>query len=194
MVHRLYCSVALAGLGDNFTNTILDDEALTPIASGTPRLRAGICRWETHRAGRQRSTGTWKLEVVDAKFGGKGTLVDWSSWSTTRRPPRIPSHCDSRFRFGHDRGGWPGDFHRRARQPGRRPDVVIPVSSSDTTEGTCRPGEPYFHAGNWKYSQNGHRHRGGRYAHRWKRGLHDRARAATSIDPDFNGIDPAACR
>ncbi len=74
--------------GDNFTNTVLDDEASTLISSGTAPFTA------TYRPEGVLSTvdggnpnGTWKLECTDIWSGNVGTL---NSWSITILPTPTP--------------------------------------------------------------------------------------------------------
>ncbi len=65
--------------GDNFSNTILDDEAATAITSGTAPF-AGSYRPEGSLAvlDGKSITGTWTLEVTDDTSGDIGTLNSWS--------------------------------------------------------------------------------------------------------------------
>ena len=149
--------------GDNFTNTVLDDEALTPITSGTaPFTGRFLPAGDLTAVEGTDLTGTWKLEVVDAKFGGKGTLVDWSIIARYSTAPTHPQAIvDSDFRVGHDReragqatftvvlDNWPNT------------NVIIPISSSDSTEGTVAPASLTFTPEQLEDAANGHRHGGG---------------------------------
>jgi subtilisin-like proprotein convertase family protein len=65
--------------GENFANTILDDEAATAITSGTAPF-AGSYRPEGSLAvlDGKSITGTWTLEVIDDMSGITGTLNSWS--------------------------------------------------------------------------------------------------------------------
>ena len=65
--------------GNNFTNTILDDEASTAITAGRTPF-TGSYRPEGSLAAfdNRNSLGTWTLEVGDDKKGQRGTLNQWS--------------------------------------------------------------------------------------------------------------------
>ena len=65
--------------GNNFTNTILDDEASTAITAGRSPF-TGSYRPEGSLAAfdNRNSLGTWTLEVGDDKKGQRGTLNQWS--------------------------------------------------------------------------------------------------------------------
>jgi subtilisin-like proprotein convertase family protein len=69
----------VGGGGENFANTVLDDEASTPITSGSAPFSA------TYRPQEPLSTfdgeaslGEWTLSIYDAGFGDTGTLESWS--------------------------------------------------------------------------------------------------------------------
>ncbi|MCI0360864.1 MAG: S8 family serine peptidase [Planctomycetaceae bacterium] len=67
------------GSGNNFLDTILDDEAATAIAAGTAPF-AGSFRPESALSafdGRS-ALGTWRLRVYDAAYQDIGTLNSWS--------------------------------------------------------------------------------------------------------------------
>ncbi len=65
--------------GDNFTNTVLDDEAATAITSGTAPF-TGSYRPEGSLSvlDGKSITGTWTLEITDDAAGNTGTLNSWS--------------------------------------------------------------------------------------------------------------------
>jgi len=70
---------AVGGSGDNFTNTVLDDEASASITSGSAPFSG------TYRPQGQLSTfdgtassGEWVLWIYDAAGGDTGTLDSWS--------------------------------------------------------------------------------------------------------------------
>jgi subtilisin-like proprotein convertase family protein/subtilisin family serine protease len=71
----------VGGSGDNFRNTVLDDEAETAIADGVAPFK-GLFR----PAGSldilqgQFITGKWTLEITDDTAGDIGTLDAWSLW------------------------------------------------------------------------------------------------------------------
>ena len=69
----------VGGGGDNFTNTVLDDAAATPIASGSAPF-TGTFRPSSPLgafAGKA-GEGTWKLAITDSATGDTGTLNNWS--------------------------------------------------------------------------------------------------------------------
>ncbi|MBU6412914.1 MAG: S8 family serine peptidase [Planctomycetes bacterium] len=65
--------------GDNFTATLLDDEALTAISAGTAPF-AGSYRPDNALAGfdGKSAAGTWTLRIVDTLANNVGTLNSWS--------------------------------------------------------------------------------------------------------------------
>ena len=67
--------------GPNFVNTVFDDAALTPITRGHRACSPGRSRpagllVQLSRA--SRSTGHWKLQLVNTLTGASGTLGSWS--------------------------------------------------------------------------------------------------------------------
>jgi subtilisin-like proprotein convertase family protein len=77
----------VGGSGDNFTNTILDDEATVSISAGTPPFQ-GRFRPEGSLSGfdGKAANGLWQLEVTDSRRRDKGTLVSWSLIISTAPP------------------------------------------------------------------------------------------------------------
>ena len=73
------------GSGDNFTDTVFDDEAATPIASGLAPFTGS---WRPHQPlsafDGKPANGTWTLKVIDSAAADTGTL---SAWGLTRRAP-----------------------------------------------------------------------------------------------------------
>ncbi|QLE57341.1 S8 family serine peptidase [Nostoc sp. TCL26-01] len=69
----------VGGSGDNFTFTVLDDEATTLITADTAPF-TGIFRPEGLLSAfdNQNPNGTWKLEITDDSVGDVGTLKYWS--------------------------------------------------------------------------------------------------------------------
>jgi subtilisin-like proprotein convertase family protein len=67
------------GSGDNYTNTKFDDEAVTPITSGTPPY-TGTFRPEGQLSNFDgiSSGGTWTLSITDDFPADVGTLLSWS--------------------------------------------------------------------------------------------------------------------
>jgi subtilisin-like proprotein convertase family protein len=74
--------------GDNYTNTVFDDAATTPIASGTPPYTGSFKPDAALSAlNGVPANGTWKLEIQDAASGDTGTLTGWSISVTTTGAP-----------------------------------------------------------------------------------------------------------
>ena len=67
------------GSGDNLTNTTFDDEATTPIASGTPPY-TGVFQPEGNLSDFDglSSAGNWTLRITDNAGGDGGTLLNWT--------------------------------------------------------------------------------------------------------------------
>ena len=67
------------GSGDNYTNTIFDDEAGASITTGTAPF-SGRYRphWELRTLDGKNANGTWTLEVSDDTRKNIGTLLNWS--------------------------------------------------------------------------------------------------------------------
>jgi subtilisin-like proprotein convertase family protein len=67
------------GSADNFIDTVFDDEAATPIASGTPPF-TGSFRPDTPLSAADgiNSAGAWKLKVVDSAGIDIGTIDTWT--------------------------------------------------------------------------------------------------------------------
>jgi subtilisin-like proprotein convertase family protein len=70
--------------GDNFTNTVFDDAAATPIASGSAPF-TGTFRPESPLSAFDSfpSSGTWGLKVVDSAASDSGTITGWTLQLTT---------------------------------------------------------------------------------------------------------------
>lgn len=81
----------VGGNGDDFSATMLDDEAPTPIASGSSPF-TGRFRPEGALSvlDEKNAQGTWTLEVSDDKRNGTGTLNSWSL-SVARYVPVPPA-------------------------------------------------------------------------------------------------------
>jgi subtilisin-like proprotein convertase family protein len=72
------------GSADNYTNTVFDDSAATPIASGTPPY-TGTFRPDGVLSALNgiQASGTWKLRVQDVVTADTGTLMAWKIVLTT---------------------------------------------------------------------------------------------------------------
>jgi serine protease len=69
----------VGGSGQNFANTILDDEAATPITSGTAPFNGSYRPTGVLSAlDGQSSAGVWRLRISDDFFGDTGSLEAWS--------------------------------------------------------------------------------------------------------------------
>lgn len=66
------------GSGDNFTNTVFDDEASVPITSGSAPF-TGYYKPEQALSAfdGKAPSGTWKLRIYDARNGDTGVLNSW---------------------------------------------------------------------------------------------------------------------
>ena len=73
------------GSGDNFTNTVFDDEAATAISAGVAPF-TGSFRPESPLSvfDGLSQTGTWTLRIDDQVSGDSGTL---SAWGVRKRSP-----------------------------------------------------------------------------------------------------------
>ena len=70
------------GSGDNFTNTVFDDEAATAIGSGAAPFTGSFRPVEPLSAFDGKSVnGTWRLHIVDAAPADVGTVSDWGMTS-----------------------------------------------------------------------------------------------------------------
>ena len=101
----------VGGMGDNFTNTVLDDEAITAITAGTAPF-TGSFRPETALSAFDGKSiaGTWTLNVVDTFAQDTGTLSSWTvaaqGVTCSVAPPAAPPRPKS---DGSVRGDFNGD-------------------------------------------------------------------------------------
>ena len=182
----------VGGSGVNFTNTVLDDEAATPITSGTaPFTGTYLPEGNLSLLEGKSLAGTWKLEAKDDEFMITGTLIDWSITvrytSAADGPQAIVTPTSGLVTT---EAGGSASFTVRLDNPPTA-DVIIPISSSDATEGTVSTSSLTFTAANWAVPQTvtvtglDDNIVDGNVAYSLVLG------AATSADPHFNGIDPA---
>ncbi|NQV25160.1 MAG: proprotein convertase P-domain-containing protein [Rhodopirellula sp.] len=69
----------VGGEGDNFTNTVFDDEAATTVASGTAPFTGSFKPlYDLGRFDGGSPNGDWKLRLDDIASGDVGTLLSWS--------------------------------------------------------------------------------------------------------------------
>jgi subtilisin-like proprotein convertase family protein len=115
---ELFSGIAPAGL--NFTNTVLDDEAVDSIVNGAPpftgtfRPMGSLSDFDG-----EDSDGTWILEITDTFFFDEGSLNSWSltirgtapavNWTQTFAPPPVTLTSGGRVR-GIDFGNWVPDI------------------------------------------------------------------------------------
>jgi len=80
------------GAGANFTNTVFDDEASTPIAGGSPPF-TGTFRSDSRLYQRDGddATGTWTLRIRDDVATDSGRLNSWSIDAVTARCNEEPT-------------------------------------------------------------------------------------------------------
>lgn len=69
----------LGGSGDNYTNTIFDDQAANPITSGTPPF-TGTFRPQGNLSNfnGKNALGNWTLRIVDDSNSDGGNLLNWA--------------------------------------------------------------------------------------------------------------------
>jgi Ca2+-binding RTX toxin-like protein len=89
---RINLFAGIGGGGDNFTNTILDDEATNAISSGAAPF-TGTFKPSGLLSGfdNQNPNGDWRLEVKDNATGDRGTLTHWALEFTHAQPIVIAS-------------------------------------------------------------------------------------------------------
>lgn len=67
------------GGGDNFTNTVFDDEATTAIYAGSAPFTGSFKpHFDLARLDNTTPNGVWKLRMDDSTSGNAGTLLSWS--------------------------------------------------------------------------------------------------------------------
>jgi subtilisin-like proprotein convertase family protein len=86
-------STSRGSSGDNFTNTVFDDEASTAISAGTAPF-TGSFKPESPLSAMDgfAAPGAWKLKVVDSAGGDTGTLLNWTL-SLTYPPQACGPHA-----------------------------------------------------------------------------------------------------
>jgi parallel beta-helix repeat protein len=76
---RILLADRRGGSDDNYTNTVFDDEAATPIAAGTaPFTGVFIPDRPLSIADGVHADGSWKLEIADVAAQDSGTLLSWT--------------------------------------------------------------------------------------------------------------------
>ncbi len=85
---RVTLFFGVGGNGDNFTNTVLDDEAANPITSGTAPFNGSFRPMESLSVFDGKSpNGTWQLRITDSASGDTGTLQNWTLIMTLANEP-----------------------------------------------------------------------------------------------------------
>jgi subtilisin-like proprotein convertase family protein len=98
------------GSGENYTNTIFDDEAADSIADGDSPFSGSFIPEESLSAlDGQNVQGTWKLLVYDATFGDEGELVSWEIHATP--PAAAPEPALGGAQNFALLGGYPNPFN-----------------------------------------------------------------------------------
>lgn len=182
----------VGGSNDNFTNTVLDDEATTSMTVGVAPF-TGSFKPEGNLSildGKNLS-GIWKLEVTDDTRINQGTLLNWSILARYTTGPAGPKALVTPTSgLVTTEGGGTASFTVRLDNPPIA-NVTIPLSTSDTTEGTVTTPSLIFTPANWNVAQTvtitgvDDSIVDGNIAYTIVLG------AATSADPDFNGLNPA---
>ncbi len=84
------------GSGDNFTNTIFDDEAATSITSGSPPYNGSFRPEQALSAfDGSSATGNWTLTVQDTAGADEGTLISWKLIVQTPMQPPVSQDANS---------------------------------------------------------------------------------------------------
>jgi len=102
------------GSEDNFSATTFDDQAATPIGSGTAPFNGSFQPEEplATLAGED-PNGVWSLEVTDHAVGDTGTLIGWNIRLTYGEPTTV-SGAEGEYVFG---GLAPGRYDVREQVP-----------------------------------------------------------------------------
>jgi VCBS repeat-containing protein len=104
--------------GDNFTNTVLDDEAVTAIAAGTAPFTGSFQPAESLTAfDGLDPNGTWTLRIYDDSGPDDGVLDDWTltlGVQDASTEPTATTHGDGSYRLD---GLVPGDYEIREDVP-----------------------------------------------------------------------------
>ncbi len=125
---RIELFTQVGGSGKDFTNTTLDDQAATAIASGTAPFTGSFRpKGLLAAVNGQDANGTWTLEIRDDKAQETGTLQSWSLAITLATEPMALSAANGSFAFS---GLMPGSY------------TVREVPQKDWTQ--TRPNGPDF--------------------------------------------------
>ncbi len=147
---RVQLFFRVGGDGDNFTDTTLDDEAATPIGSGSPPFSGSFEPAEAlSLLDGEDPNGIWSLEITDHARGDAGTLNEWSLslWCAERS---ARTNADGGYEFvGLNPGGYDVREVRQAgwvrTAPGAVPILIDDFEDGDLLEYTqASPGSPGF--------------------------------------------------
>jgi subtilisin-like proprotein convertase family protein len=84
---RVALSSRNGGAADNYVNTVFDDQATTPIASGAPPYTGSFKPTGSLAAlNGITGTGTWRVEIADQASADTGTLTSWTLTLVTSDP------------------------------------------------------------------------------------------------------------
>jgi subtilisin-like proprotein convertase family protein len=112
--------------GDNYTNTVFDDEAGTPISAGSPPYTGSFRPDSVLQAlDGAALNGTWRLQVNDAANIDTGTLTAWSLTVTATTPP-VCNSCVQGIPGEAGPISWSGKTDRRVAGEGRG-ELVQPL-------------------------------------------------------------------
>ena len=104
MEHRSRCSQTLAGNGQNFTSTVLDDAALSSIANGiAPFTGTYQPTGKLSSLVGSNASGTWTLQILNSSKNTSGVLVNWSlnitpQITVTARRVTLSTEWQARFK------------------------------------------------------------------------------------------------
>ena len=182
----------VGGMGANFTNTVLDDEATTSITAGSapftgtylPEGNLTLTGGKEPR--RHLEAGSQGRRAVDR--GHVGGLVDHGPLHVGGL--ESPGHRYSDFGAGHDRSGRHGQLHGQTRQPADRRRVPFLSAPATHAKGRVSTSSLIFTPSNWNTAQTvtvtgvDDIVVDGNVGYTIVLGL------ATSADPDFNGLNP----
>lgn len=91
----------LGGGGDNYTNTVFDDEASSYISSASAPFTGSFRPYfDLAQLDGRDPNGTWKLRMDDAVSGNAGQLLSWSMQITSGDPdPVVMTDADGDYSF-----------------------------------------------------------------------------------------------
>ncbi|MEM7456463.1 MAG: proprotein convertase P-domain-containing protein, partial [Planctomycetota bacterium] len=140
---RVDLFLGVGGSGDNFTQTILDDEAATSITAGAAPFTGRFAPvGNLTGLESQLMTGIWQLEITDNATGDTGTLNEWSLFIDVIPPERGQVSFDAPF---YEEGETVGFSVFDTNTDGTA-DVLLTSSDGDSEMVTLTGGGPDFSA------------------------------------------------